>query len=78
MEDEQDASGIAETVNFTGEPVPRTAKSLFASPPYAPTAASWLEMIAALEVGAPAPSEIRCMRIDAKGFCGARVGVDSI
>ena len=38
VEDERDASGIAETMNFTGEPAPRTAKSLFASPPFAPAA----------------------------------------
>jgi hypothetical protein len=33
-EDERDASGIAETMDFTDEPAPRTAKSLFASPPF--------------------------------------------
>jgi hypothetical protein len=33
MEDERDALGITETMNFTGEPAPRAAKSLFASPP---------------------------------------------
>jgi len=38
MEDEWDAFGITETMNFTGEPAPRTAKSLFASPPFAPAA----------------------------------------
>src|SRR5438132_6971575 len=38
MEDERDTSGIAETKNFTGEPAPRTAKSLFAGPPFAPAA----------------------------------------
>jgi hypothetical protein len=41
VEDERDASGITETVNFTGEPAPRAAKSLFASPPFAPAAATW-------------------------------------
>lgn len=35
---ERDASGITETMNFTGEPAPRAAKSLFASPPFAPAA----------------------------------------
>jgi hypothetical protein len=35
VEDERDASGITETMNFTGEPALRTAKSLFASPPVA-------------------------------------------
>jgi hypothetical protein len=41
MEDERDASGITETMNFTGEPAPRAAKSLFASPPFAPAAETW-------------------------------------
>ena len=38
MEGEREASGITETMNFTGEPAPRAAKSLFASPPFAPAA----------------------------------------
>lgn len=38
MEDERDAFGITETMNFTGEPAPRATKSLFASPPFAPAA----------------------------------------
>ena len=38
MEDEREGLGITETMNFTGEPAPRTAKSLFASPPFAPAA----------------------------------------
>ena len=38
MEGERDASGVTETMNFTGEPAPRPAKSLFASPPFAPAA----------------------------------------
>lgn len=38
MEDEWDAFGITETMNFTGEPAPRAAKSLFASSPFAPAA----------------------------------------
>jgi len=41
VEDERDASGIAEAMNFTGEPAPRAAKSLFASPPFAPAAETW-------------------------------------
>ena len=41
MEDERDAVGITETMNFTGEPAPRAAKSLFASPPFAPAAETW-------------------------------------
>lgn len=38
VEGEREASGITETMNFTGEPAPRPAKSLFASPPFAPAA----------------------------------------
>ena len=38
VEGERDASGITETMNFTGEPAPRPSKSLFASPPFAPAA----------------------------------------
>jgi hypothetical protein len=38
MEDERDAFGITETMNLTGEPAPRAAKSLFGSPPFAPAA----------------------------------------
>ncbi len=41
VEDERDAAGITETMNFTGEPAPRAAKSLFASPPFAPAAETW-------------------------------------
>lgn len=41
MEGEGQASGIAETMNFTGEPAPRAAKSLLASPPFAPAACGW-------------------------------------
>ena len=41
VEDERNASGITETMNFTGEPAPRAAKSLFASPPFAPAAETW-------------------------------------
>lgn len=41
VERERQASGIAETMNFTGEPAPRAAKSLFASPPFAPAAETW-------------------------------------
>jgi hypothetical protein len=33
MEDERDASRITETMNFTGEPAPRTAESLFHESP---------------------------------------------
>lgn len=41
VERERDAGGITETMNFTGEPAPRAAKSLFASPPFAPAADTW-------------------------------------
>lgn len=41
MEGEREAAGITETMNFTGEPAPRAAKSLFASPPFAPAAETW-------------------------------------
>jgi hypothetical protein len=41
VEDERDASGITETMNLTGEPAPRAAKSLFACPPFAPAAETW-------------------------------------
>ncbi len=41
MKDERDAVGITETMNFTGEPAPRAAKSLFASSPFAPAAETW-------------------------------------
>ena len=34
VEDERDALGITETMNFTGEPAPRAAKSLFAESPF--------------------------------------------
>jgi len=38
VEAEREPFGITETMNFTGEPAPRPAKSLFASPPFAPAA----------------------------------------
>lgn len=38
VEGERETSGITETMNFTGEPAPRAAKSLLASPPFAPAA----------------------------------------
>jgi len=41
VEGEREAGGITETVNFTGEPAPRAAKSLFTSPPFAPAADTW-------------------------------------
>jgi len=41
VEDEWDTVCITETMNFTGEPAPRAAKSLFASPPFVPAAETW-------------------------------------
>jgi hypothetical protein len=38
MEDEWEALGITEAMNCTGEPAPRAAKSVFASPDFAPAA----------------------------------------
>jgi hypothetical protein len=38
VELERSASGICESVNFTGEASPRTTKRLFLSPPFAPAA----------------------------------------
>ena len=38
MEGDGAASGITETMNFTGEPAPRTAKSSFMNPPFPPAA----------------------------------------
>jgi hypothetical protein len=45
MEDERDALGITETMNFTGEPAPRAAKRLFVSPPFAPAAETWPRIV---------------------------------
>lgn len=45
VERERAAAGITDTVNFTGEPAPRAAKSLFASPPFAPAADTWPRMV---------------------------------
>lgn len=38
VEAERDTAGVTDTVNLTGEPAPRLAKSLLASPPFAPAA----------------------------------------
>ena len=35
------ASGITETMNFTGEPAPRAAKSSSMNPPFPPAAETW-------------------------------------
>jgi len=41
VEGERASLGIAETMNLTGEPAPRAAKRLCASPPFAPAAETW-------------------------------------
>lgn len=41
VEGERPAAGVSETMNLTGEPAPRAAKRLFASPPFAPAADTW-------------------------------------
>ena len=41
VEGERPAAGVTDHVNFTGEPAPRAAKRLFASPPFAPAADTW-------------------------------------
>lgn len=39
------ASGITETVNFTGEPAPRAAKSSLMNPPFPPAAETWARTV---------------------------------
>ena len=41
IEGKREPGGINEKMNFTGEPAPRPAKSLFVSPPFAPAADTW-------------------------------------
>ena len=41
VEGNRPASGITETMNFTGEPAPRAAKSSSMNPPFPPAAATW-------------------------------------
>ena len=45
MEGDGPASGITETMNFTGEPAPRAAKSSFMSPPFPPAAETWARTV---------------------------------
>ena len=45
MERDGPASGITETVNFTGEPAPRAAKSSLMSPPFPPAAETWARTV---------------------------------
>ena len=62
VEDERDAVGVTETMNLTGEPAPRAAKSLFASPPFAPAAETWprtvVESMLWRELSAIAPASV--------------------
>ena len=39
------ASGITETMNFTGEPAPRAAKSSSMNPPFPPAAETWARTV---------------------------------
>jgi len=41
VEGDRPASGITETMNFTGEPAPRAAKSSSMNPPFPPAAETW-------------------------------------
>jgi hypothetical protein len=41
VEAERSAEGVTDTMTFTGEPAPRAAKRLFASPPFALAADTW-------------------------------------
>jgi len=41
VECDRPSSGITETMNFTGEPSPRAAKSSFMTPPFPPAAETW-------------------------------------
>lgn len=41
MEGDRPTSGITETMNFTGEPAPRAAKSSPMNPPFPPAAETW-------------------------------------
>ncbi len=45
MEGDGPASGITETMNFTGEPAPRAAKSSLMSPPFPPAAETWARTV---------------------------------
>ena len=45
MEGDGPASGITETMNFTGEPAPRAAKSSLMNPPFPPAAETWARTV---------------------------------
>jgi len=45
IEGDGSASGITETMNFTGEPAPRAAKSSLMNPPFPPAAEMWARTV---------------------------------
>ena len=45
VESDGPASGITETMNFTGEPAPRAAKSSLMNPPFPPAAETWARTV---------------------------------
>ena len=45
VEGNRPASGITETMNFTGEPAPRAAKSSLMNPPFPPAAETWARTV---------------------------------
>ena len=45
VEGKRSSFGISETVNFTGEPAPRAAKSSLMSPPFPPAAEMWARTV---------------------------------
>ena len=45
VEGDRPASGITETMNFTGEPAPRAAKSSLMNPPFPPAAETWARTV---------------------------------
>lgn len=45
MEGDGAASGITETMNLTGEPAPRAAKSSLMNPPFPPAAETWARTV---------------------------------
>jgi hypothetical protein len=44
VEGDRPSSSITETMNFTGEPAPRAAKSSSMNPPFPPAAETWARM----------------------------------
>jgi len=45
VEGDWSPSGITETMNFTGEPAPRAAKSSLMNPPFPPAAETWARTV---------------------------------